>query len=314
MENIDNKIIASIIVASYNGQITIKETINSLLAQEYRNIEVIVVDDGSTDDSAEIIKSFNDERVFFLSQKNCGSPAAPRNKGIEVAKGEFVGFCDQDDLYYANKLKKQIEVYNESDKKNEVGIIISSADLINELGQIIDHNIKPFEGYTDCKSAHRLLLKGDVITACSALVPKKILDDVGYLDESLVGVDDYDLWLRITEKYGILTIKEPLCAWRQSASSLSANKTKQYIETEKIFLKLKDRSEEIRVGHGKNLMRIFIPLVLEKEFNEAKKYRGMIDKYPVSTKMGILIKTFDLSNALSYYQLCFLKKIGKVSL
>ncbi|MDD5693091.1 MAG: glycosyltransferase [Patescibacteria group bacterium] len=305
---------ASIITATYNGEKYLRKTIESLLDQSEKDLELLIIDSDSEDGTVNLVKSYSDKRIKLYSHENTGGPAAPRNTGIAEAKGDFIGFCDQDDLYYPEKIEKQINAYKECEKKDKVGIIISSADLIDESGKIIDHNIKPFEGFMDSKSAHDLLLKGDVITACSALVPKKVLDEVGYLDETLIGVDDYDLWLRISEKYGILTIKEPLCAWRQSASSLSANKTKQYIETEKIFQKLKDETEEIRVGHGKNLMRIFISMVLDRNLNEAKEYRDKIREYPVSKKMKMLIKTFDLSRNLSYYQLCFLKKVGKVSL
>ena len=304
----------STITAAYNGEKYIKETIDSLLSQSEKDIEVLIIDSDSSDGTDKIINSYADERVKLYNHQKTGGPVAPRNMGIKEASGEFVGFCDQDDIYYPEKLEKQITAYEKCEKRDEVGIIIASADLIDEAGKIIGHNIKPFEGFMDSNSVHGLLLKGDAITACSALVPKKILDEVGYLDESLIGVDDYDLWLRITEKYGVLTIKEPLCAWRQSSSSLSANKTKQYIETEKIFLKLGDRTEEIRVGHGKNLMRVFLSAILDNNLTEASVYRAKLKAYPVSNKMKILLKTFDLSKKLSYYQLCFLKMINRVSL
>jgi len=305
---------ASIITAAFNGEKYIKETIDSLLSQNIEDIELFILDSESSDHTVKIIEAYKDKRIKLYNHKNTGGPAAPKNEGIRRATGDFVGFCDQDDLYYPEKIEKQITAYEKCEKKDEVGIIIASADLIDDIGKIIGQNIKPFEGFMDSKYAHDLLLKGDVITACSALVPKKILDEVGLLNESLIGVDDYDLWLRITEKYGILTIKEPLCAWRQSSSSLSANKTKQYIETEKIFQKLGDKTVEIRIGHGKNLMRIFLSLVLNNKLTEASVYRAKLKEYPVSNKMKILLKTFDLSTKLSYYQLCFLKKINRVSL
>jgi len=303
----------SIIIATFNGEKFVKETLSSIVRQA-RDTEIIIVDDGSKDKTLDAIKAFKEQNIKLLHTKETGSPAAPRNVGIKAAGGEFIGFCDQDDLYYPEKIEKQITAYKKCEKQDDVGIITTSADLIDETGKIIGQNIKPFEGFMGSKSAHDLLLKGDVITACSALVPKKILDEVGFLDESLVGVDDYDLWLRITEKYGILTIKEPMCAWRQSSSSLSADKAKQYIETEKIFQKLGDKTAEIRIGHGKNLMRIFLSLVLGNNLTKASLYRAKLKDYPVSGKMKILLKTFDLSKKLSYYQLCFLKKINRVSL
>ncbi len=305
---------ASIITAAYNGEKYIKETLDSLLSQSLKEIEVFVIDSHSSDGTEKIIKSYSDERIKDYPHEKTGGPVAPRNLGIKKASGDFVGFCDQDDLYYPEKLERQIRAYEKCETRNEVGLIITSADLIDESGKIIGHNLQSDEGFMESKQAHQRLLKGDFITACSALVSKKILDEVGPLDEALIGVDDYDLWLRITEKYGLLIIKEPLCAWRQSCSSLSADKTKQYLETEKIFLKLGDQTEDIRIGHGRNLMRIFLSLALAKKFSEATVYREKLKQYPASHKMKFLLKTFDLSVTLSYYQLALLKKMGKVSL
>lgn len=307
---------ASIIVAAWNGEKYIEETLKSLLNQQEKDIEVLVVDDGSTDKTAEIVKSFTDPRVQYLYQENSGSQANPRNKGISQARGEFVGFCDQDDIWYADKVEKQIRTYESCGNKDDVGIIISSADLIDEKSKKTGITKVPFEGFLSSKKIRDKLLAGGFITACSALMPKKVLEGVGLLDEGLVGVDDYDLWLRISERYGLLAIKEPLCAWRRSETSFSANKKKQYIETEKIFQKIekKDKSEPVLIGHGKNMTRIFLSLVLNRKFDEAREYREKIKKYPVSKKTRWILSIFDISFWVCYWFLVFLKIIGRVSL
>jgi glycosyltransferase involved in cell wall biosynthesis len=316
MEKVKSNFV-SVIVPLFNGEKTVQKTLESILVQKVE-LEVIVVDDGSTDRSVEIIKKLaeKDERIKYFYQKNSGSPAKPRNKGLKEATGEFVGFCDQDDIYYPEKLEKQIKAYEECKDRDKIGIIISSADLIDESGRVVGQNIKSFEGFMDSKEAYELLLKGDFITACSALVPRKIFDEIGCLDESLKGVDDYDLWLRISQRYGILTIKEPLCAWRQSKESLSADKAKQYIETEKVFKKLEkeDKGERIRVGHSKNLMRIFIAKNLDKDFAYAEDLLSKLKKYPITKKGQIVISVFELSHSLSFWFLRFLQLIGQVSL
>lgn len=306
----------SIIVAAWDGDKYIGETLKSLLNQSEKDIEVLVVDDGSTDRTAEIVKSYRDPRVQYFYQENSGSQASPRNKGIKEARGDFVGFCDQDDLWYKNKIQKQIAAYENSSERDNIGIIISSADLISAEGKKLGTTEVPFEGFLRQEESREKLLAGDFITACSALIPKKVLDEVGLLDEGLAGVDDYDLFLRISEKYGIVAMSEQLCAWRQSESSFSADKEKQYIETEKIFQKIepKDKSEAVLVGHGKNLTRIFLSLVLDKKFNEAKKYRTKINDYTVSKKTQWILSIFDLSFQVCYWFLVFLKSIGRVSL
>lgn len=304
---------ASIITAAYNGEKFITETLDSLLNQSEKDIELIVIDSESTDKTTRIIESHKDKRIKYFSHQNTGSPVAPRNKGLQEAAGVLIGFCDQDDLYYPEKINKQVQAYENSQEREKVGIIICSADLIDEKGNKIGQNPVPRDGYIDHTTAHDLLLSCNFITACSALVPKKILDEVGSLDESLRGVDDYDLWLRVTEKYGILALKEPLCAWRQSDVSLSADKTKQYIETEKIFIKLGD-SETERIGHGKNLTRIFLSCVLNKDFVMAKEYCDKAKKFPLSTKINFLIKLFNVSHSFSYYVFVLLRKMGRISL
>jgi len=306
----------SIIVAAYNGEKYICETLEALLGQSENNIEILVVDDGSTDGTASIVASIKDTRLKYFFQKNSGSQASPRNKGIKEARGDFIGFCDQDDIWYEKKIEKQTKAYEKCEKKARVGIVISSADLVNEKSQKIGKSPISFDGFMDEKESREKLLSVDFITACSALIPKKILDEVGFLDESLVGVDDYDLWLRISEKYGILGLKEPLCAWRQSKSSFSADKARQYIETEKIFKKIEvyDKSKAVISGHGKNIFRIFLALAIDGHYKEAKKYRDKLKKYSISSKMKRIISIFDFSPFFCHVLLLFLKSIGKVSL
>lgn len=306
----------SVVLAVFNGADTLSETIKSILGQTYKDLELLIVDDESTDDSAKIIKETKDLRVkyFTLDQKNTGGPAAGRNRGIKESAGEFIAFCDQDDIWLPEKLEKQIGVYKNSKNKDKIGIIISSADLIDHSGKVINKNPVPFDGFLNKKEAFRKLILGDFITACTAVVPKKILDEMSSLDENMKGVDDYDLWLKITQKYGISAVPEVLAVWRQETDALSADKSKLYLETEKVFAKLKDTSEEIKIGHGKNLMRIFVGLLLQRKYKEAKNITEKIKEYPISTKAKIIIKLFRISPSLTGALLRLADKIGQISL
>ena len=155
---------------------------------------------------------------------------------------------------------------------------------------------------------------GNFITACSAIFPRHIFDEVGSLDESLKGVDDYDLWLRIALKYGIIGISEPLCGWRQSKNSFSADKSKQYIEVEKIFDKLGDKTEKIKVGHGKNMIRIITTSLLAKKYDIVSEYSKKIHRYPVSFKARIIIWISRLSHKFGRFFVIILQKLGMVNL
>lgn len=294
------------IVASYNGEKTLTSAISSILSQTYSDLDLLLVDDGSTDSTANLLKNYKDPRIKHFQLENSGSPAKPRNFGIARAGGDFIAFCDQDDLWHPEKLEKQLEAYDSSSEKENIGIIISSADLIDESGRHIGLNDVGFTGYMDPETAYRNLLSGNFITACSAMVPKAVIDEVGPLDESLRGVDDYDLWLRICKKYGILAIREPLCSWRQSTGSLSADKAKQYLEVEKIFAKLDSEDQTVRLGHGKNILRIIMASLLSEDYKQAKKYLDEIGKYPASLKSKLVIGTIRVSPAMGRWLITLL--------
>ena len=304
----------SVIVATYNGEQTVLETLRSILTQTHQDLELIVVDDGSTDKTVEVVRAVKDSRIQLILSKNSGSPAAPRNKGINAATGDFIAFCDQDDLWYSEKLEKQLAAYEADANRDDIGIIFSSADLIDSRGTVTKSNTSRFTGFVPNTTAYPTMLNGDFIIACSALVPKLVFDEMGELDETLLGVDDYDLWIRILSEYGVLALPEKLCAWRQSAGALSTDKAKQYIETENVFAKLGDTSEEIRVGHGKNLFRIFMALVLQRKFNDAQSYYAELSDFPVSAKMNSVLRLWSVSRSLTRVWLLILQAVGKVSL
>lgn len=308
------KQLVSVVVAVYNGEKTLGKTLNSILNQTHADLEILVVDDGSTDNSVGVVESYKDTRIHLLSRENSGSPVAPRNLGIYTARGEFIAFCDQDDIWYPEKLETQLTSYDISKQKNEIGIIFCSVDLIDEVGNIIGRNMTDFVGYLSAPKGHLKMLNGNFITACSAMFLKSVIDEVGLLDESLVGVDDYDLWLRITEKYGVIFVQETLCAWRVDAKSLSADKAKQYIETEKIFSKLEDANQEIKFGHGKNLARILLATLLTKDFVTAKHYLQIVNEYPLSKKTSLIVGVSNFSLSLGYIFVSLLNLMGKVSL
>jgi hypothetical protein len=190
---------------------------------------------------------------------------------------------------------------------------VSSADIVDEKGKKIGVRYVP-EGYTDAAESFEMLLDEDFITACSALIPKSILDEVGLLNENLVGNDDHELWLRITKKYGIFGISESLCAWRKSEKSFSKDMSRIFIENEKIFdvLKSENRVEKelIENGKNKNLFRLFIAYVKEKKYDDAKKVLGRA-RQSQDLSQRLAIKVFLLSPGLAHFSLAFVRGFTK---
>ena len=304
----------SVITPVYNGEKYLEKTVFSILAQDYE-LELIIIDDGSTDKSSQILKSIQDGRIKYNYQKNTGKPVGPKNKGIGLAAGDFIAFCDQDDIWYKEKLKKQIAEYEAIEDRGNIGIIVCSTDLIDEKGKKIGQNKLTGEVLEQGKAFERLVC-GNFISACSTIVPKKVIEEVGLMDESLNGVDDYDLWLRICRKYGILIVAEPLCAWRKTREALSADKSRLYEENEKIFEKLEalDKTDIVKIGHGKNIMRIIVSSILSDKDKKANQYIAKTSLYPVSVKGEYIIKLYRKNKQICKVALQFLRLVGRVSL
>ena len=103
--------LVSVIIPTYNRSSFLKEAIQSVLNQSYNNFEIIVIDDGSEDETEKVIQSFNDSRIKYLKREHTGSPAFIRNQGMKIAKGEYIAFLDSDDLWFPHKLKMQINSF-----------------------------------------------------------------------------------------------------------------------------------------------------------------------------------------------------------
>lgn len=208
--------LVSIITPIYNGEKYIKECIESVLNQSYKNIEMIIVDDGSTDNSKEIIEKYmkdNSLIKYIKCNENKGISAA-RNRGIENAKGRFIAFLDADDLFYKDKIKKQMDFM----LKNDYLFTYTSYDLIDENSLSLNKVILAKE-YEEYKS----LLKGNNIGCLTVMIDRlKIKGDIRFSNNSH---EDYILWLSLlknnTRAYGL---NEVLSSYRKTSTSISHNK------------------------------------------------------------------------------------------
>jgi glycosyltransferase involved in cell wall biosynthesis len=194
----------SVVIPIYNACDVIRDTIQSVLAQTWKDYEVIVVDDGSTDGSAEVVQAFG-SMLCYIRQEN-GGVAKARNRGIKESKGQYIALLDHDDLWHPTKLEKQVAVL---EGRPEVGMVITDVAHIDLAG-------KPMGivglGYNPSEVFARLFVRGYVPTPSAALIRKSVLDSVGGLDEAFnsAGLDDHELWTRIAAYCDIANINEPL--------------------------------------------------------------------------------------------------------
>lgn len=190
-----NEILFSVIIPTYNRAHLIKRTIVSVLQQEYPHFEIIVVDDGSTDHTEEIINSLQEKRIKYIKQKNSERGAA-RNTGIKNAIGNYIGFLDSDDIYYSNHL------YSAEDaiRKTNADFIIHSYDVTNHNGEVIT----TFKNPNIDNLAHALLKKGNFIHTSSVVIKKDfIINNLFQEDRELSVSEDYELWLRLSARTNI---------------------------------------------------------------------------------------------------------------
>lgn len=225
-----NKGLVSIITPVYNGQDFLDRSIKSVLAQTYENWELFLIDDGSSDNSVQIIENYlEDNRIKLLrNESNSGIPTT-RNKGIENSTGEFIALLDQDDEWLPHKLEKQVSRFLEID--DSFGLIYSNVEVRTDQGILSDQK-KEIEPEASIQSNLELMLSRNLITSPTAMVKRKALEEVGLFDESIRwGGDDYDLWIRIAHKYMFDYIDEVLCIRHEHQQNYSADKKRMMLKT-----------------------------------------------------------------------------------
>lgn len=214
--------LVSVIMPSYNCAIYLKDSISSVLNQVYTNWELIIADNCSTDNSREIINRYcaSDSRIKFIGcEYNSGSPARPRNIGINNAKGKYVCFLDADDLWMEDKLQKQIE-YLEA--HNDVFMLYGRYKILKN-GTILKNNIKPdSRGMKAGRIFHDLFLSDNFIP-CVTVMFRNQYDENYLFDEDPRSMEDFDLWLRISKKEKVAFLDEPLAIYRLHDTSTTAS-------------------------------------------------------------------------------------------
>ena len=219
-----DKPLVSVIVPAFNAAGTIRQTLESVSAQTYPAMEVIVVDDGSSDSTTAIVEEFtaNDARFYLIRQPNAGVGAA-RNAGIAKARGKYIAPLDADDLWMPEKLERQVACMEEFG--DQTGLVYCWSTLINEKNQLIDRS-------PPCRMAgrlrHAIVLVNLLGNASVPLFRASALKTVGlYLTRTeqggVQGCEDWDLALRIAEFFSVHVVAEYLVAYRQNGTSMSLN-------------------------------------------------------------------------------------------
>lgn len=221
----------SVVIPAYSRYHTLKRAITSVLNQTYKDIEIIIVDDGSVDDTKKIKYEFD---VAYIYQANQGVSSA-RNKGIKASKGEWIAFLDSDDEWHQKKLQKQIEFFKDNP---HIKVCHTGERWIRDGKEIkYPKRLKKPSGW--CFEDNLQTCK---IAASSIILKKEVFEKVGYFDESFRVCEDYDLWLRISKEYEIGLLEEKLITKHYSNDGLS--KSIKFIDLHHINSLLKFRDDK----------------------------------------------------------------------
>ena len=234
----------SVVLTTYNGASRgyLVEAIESVLNQSYPDYELLIVDDGSDDHTREQCSAFlGNSRIRYLYQANKGLAGA-RNTGIQASYGEFICFLDDDDIWKPNKLQSQIDfIETRLTGIENWGLLFTWLELIDSQGKLIS-----FRGKRDKGSIYKKLVFENIIGApSSVLVRRRVLEDIGLFDESLISsCEDWDLWLRISKKYLVFPVKDYLVRYREHQNSMSANFDKMFASAKQVVDKVLTEAPE----------------------------------------------------------------------
>ncbi|MBF0343298.1 MAG: glycosyltransferase [Nitrospirae bacterium] len=216
----EEKPLVSVIIPTYNHETYIGEAIESTLLQTYSEIEVIVIDNFSNDNTEAIVNSYveKDQRLHYKKFNNKGIIGLSRNLGIKMARGDYVAFLDSDDIWFTNKLEKVMNVFA---KNKWVDLVCH--DEYHVKGQSKDIIGKGI--YGPYKTYEQLLFKGNALSTSAVVVRKNKLFEAGLFSEdfNVVTAEDYDLWLKLSKISQIFYLHEILGCWRVHALSNSNN-------------------------------------------------------------------------------------------
>lgn len=210
--------LVSIVMPAYNCEKFIEEAVASVEAQTYKNWELIIVEDKSTDHTWEIANGFENEKIrIYQNEKNCGV-AKTRNRGVALARGNWIAFLDSDDIWRKDKLEKQIAFLSQ---KKEARLIFTASAFMDENGKM-----KSYILHVPDRITRKQLLKQNLISCSSVLVKRELLRRYPFPERKVIH-EDFVVWLQVLADGSFANgIDEPLLTYRLSETSKSGNKIK----------------------------------------------------------------------------------------
>jgi len=264
----------TVLMSVYNGEKYLREAVDSILAQTFNDFEFLIVNDGSTDNIAEIIESYNDPRIKIINnEKNIGLTKS-LNKGLKLAKGKYIARQDADDISMPDRIIKQVDFL---DRNLDIAIVGTNYFRINEKGDIVQE-INRKRKDIDIKIN---LSKGNQLGHGTLMFRKDCVEKIGFYRETFKYAQDYDFVLRFSDKYKLANIPELLYKWRINSHSISVSKKIVQDRYAELALKLFNERKKMgydRLEKGEEIVEIFnnsIEVINQKELFDGYFFWGM---------------------------------------
>lgn len=257
----------SVVIPMFNRAATIQRAVNSALAQSFRNIEVIVVDDASSDDSVAIVTAIDDQRVRLLRRDRNGGASAARNVGVAAARGELVAFLDSDDEWFPRKLEIQVTALESAPAG--VGVSCTGVEM-----HLLDHAITRLQPLEDSPDwARRVAMDCDLSPGTTQLTRRAVFDAIGPLDETLPRFEDWDWLIRYTRTGAIVPVREPLARVYNRRARLG---------------EVVERSAELLIAKHRNIFDALAPTDRRKAV--ADIWLQAVGTYAFEGKLGAILR------------------------
>jgi teichuronic acid biosynthesis glycosyltransferase TuaG len=254
----------SVIIPTWNRAATIGAAVKSVLEQTHDVLEVLVCDDGSTDNTKEIISAIGDERVKFIEGARAGRPAIPRNRGLAAAKGEWIAFLDSDDVWLEEKIARQLKLAAET----------KARAVCSNAWRVVPGNeerVRYFSSASDSVRSLGELVTANFVICSSAMVQKPVLNATGGFPEGaeFKAIEDYTLWLRVAAVTPFAYHAGPLVEYRDDpGNSVRAENTTEKEQRERIFRNAWEWARTAEPGVAVN------SAVLKKAYKKALRKNG----------------------------------------
>ncbi|ADO82177.1 glycosyltransferase [Ilyobacter polytropus] len=233
--------LVSVVMAVFNGEKYLKEALESILRQSYKNFEFVIIDDGSTDDSVKIIESYNEKRIILIkNNKNLGLPTS-LNKGIEAAKGKYIARMDADDICKKDRLKLQVEFL---EKNEDIDVLAGGVEIFVGGNKWVKKKLYPPECH---KEIEKRLLYENCLTHPTIMMRKSFLlkNNLKYNVECKFA-QDWALWLEATRYGKFYGLNKVLLEYRIHKKSITSNTNNKYVERIKVLSVVLKRELEAR--------------------------------------------------------------------